>query len=92
MKFKPYDQAQTKFVNLNYREVLGEDSDAVLMNDLIEAIDLSSIESSYGEVGNLAYNPKAMMKIIVYGYYKGYFGGRPIHKNFETDLPPHVSH
>ena len=86
MKFRPYDQAQTKFVNLNYREILGEDSDAVLMNDLIEAIYLSSIESRYGEVGNLAYSPKAMMKIIVYGYYKGHFGGRPIHRNFETDL------
>jgi transposase len=86
MKFRPYDQAQTKFVNLNYREVLGEDSDAVLMNDLIEAIDLSSVESKYGEVGNLAYSPKAMMKIIVYGYYNGYFGGRPLYRNFKTDL------
>jgi transposase len=86
MKFRPYDQAQTKFVNLNYRKILGEDSDAVLINDIIEALDLSSIESRYGEVGNLAYEPKEMMKIIVYGYYKGYFGGRPLHRNYEEDL------
>ena len=86
MKFRPYNQAQTKFVNLNYRKILGEDSEAVLINDIIEAIDLSSIESKYVEVGNLAYNPKAMMKIIVYGYYKKYFGGRPLHRNYNDDL------
>ena len=86
MKFRPYNQAQTKFVNLNYRKILGEDSEAVLMNDIIEAIDLSSIESKYVEVGNLAYNPKAMMKIIIYGYYKKYFGGRPLHRNYYDDL------
>lgn len=86
MKFRPYDQAQTKFVNLNYRKILGEGSDVVLINDIIEAIDISSIESTYVEVGNLAYNPRAMMKIIVYGYYKGYFGGRPLHKNYNEDL------
>lgn len=86
MKFRPYDQAQTKFVNLNYRKILGEGSDVVLINDIIEAIDISSIESAYVEVGNLAYDPRAMMKIIVYGYYKGYFGGRPLHKNYNEDL------
>lgn len=86
MKFRPYDQAQTKFVNLNYRKILGEGSDAVLINDIIEAIDISSIESKYGEVGNLAYDPSAMMKIIVYGYYKGYFGGRPLYKNYNENL------
>jgi transposase len=86
MKFRPYDQAQTKFVNLNYREILGEDSDAVIINDIIDVMDLSSIESVYVEVGNIAYNPKAMMKIIVYGYYKGYFGGRPLYNNYQNDL------
>lgn len=86
MKFRPYDQAQTKFVNLNYREILGEDSDVVMINDIIEAMDLSSIESQYVEVGNIAYNPKEMMKILVYGYYKGYFGGRPLYKNYHNDL------
>lgn len=29
MKFRPYDVSQTKLVNLDYRKLLGEDSDAV---------------------------------------------------------------
>jgi len=86
MKFRPYDQEQTKFVNLNYREILGEESDAVMINDIIEAMDFSSIDSKYVEVGNIAYNPKEMMKILVYGYFKGYFGGRPLYKNYQNDL------
>ena len=86
MKFRPYDQTQTKFVNLNYRKILGEDSDAVKINDIIEVTDLSSIESVYVEVGNPAHNPKKMMKILVYGYFKGYFGGRPLYNNYRDDL------
>jgi transposase len=74
------------FVNLNYRKLLGEGSDAVLINDIIEALDLSRIEDRYGEVGNPAYHPKEMMKLIVYGYFKGYFGGRPLYRNYEEDL------
>jgi len=27
-----------------------------------------------------------MMKIIIYGYYKGYFGGRPLRRNYNEDL------
>ncbi len=86
MKFRKYDQAQTKFVNLNYRKMLGEDSDAVLINGMIEVLDLSGIEDRYDEVGNPAYHPKAMMKIIIYGYYEGFFGGRPLSRRYEKDL------
>lgn len=86
MKFRPYDQSQTKFVNLNYRKLLGEDSDAVLLNDIIESLDLSFFEEVYKEIGNPAYVPRAMMKIIVYGYLNKYFGGRPLAKKYEVDL------
>lgn len=86
MKFRKYDQAQTKFANLNYRAILGEDADAVIINDIIESLDLSAFEERYVEVGNPAYHPEEMIKIIIYGYYQGYFGGRPLYNNFETDL------
>ena len=86
MRFRPYDQAQTKFANLNYREILGEESDAVIINDIVNILDLSKIEEQYPEVGNLGYHPKEMIKIMFWGYYKGYFGGRPLHRNWQTDL------
>jgi len=86
MKFRHYDQSQTKFVNLNYRKILGEDSDAVLLNDIIESLDLSFFEEVYKEIGNPAYDPRAMMKIIVYGYLNKYFGVRPLAKKYEVDL------
>jgi len=86
MKFRQYDQLQTKFVNIDYRRTLGEDSDVVILNDIIESLDFSKIEERYVEVGNPAYHPKEMIKILIYGYYKGYFGGRPLYRNYETDL------
>ena len=86
MRFRPYDQAQMKFAVLNYREILGEDSDAIIINDTVAILDLSKIEKQYPEVGNLGYNPKAMIKIMFWGYHKGYFGGRPLYRNWQTDL------
>ena len=86
MKFRKYDQTQTKFVNLNYRKVLGEDSDPVMIDNIVNALDLSRIEEKYVEVGNPAYHPKMMVKILIYGYYNGYFGGRQIYRNYEADL------
>jgi transposase len=86
MKFRKYDQAQTKFVNLDYRKILGEDSDPVMIDNIVNALDLSRMEEKYVEVGNPAYHPKMMVKVLIYGYYNGYFGGRPLHRNYETDL------
>jgi len=86
MKFREYDQSQTKFAALDYRSILDEDSDAVLINDIVERLDLSLFEEKYPEIGNLGYHPKAMIKIIFWGYYKGYFGGRPLHRQYQTDL------
>jgi hypothetical protein len=52
MKFRQYDQLQTKFVNIDYRKTLGEDSDVVMLNDIIESLDFSNIEERYVEVRN----------------------------------------
>jgi len=86
MKFRPYDVNQTKLVNLDYRKLLGEDSDAVIIHNIVGVLDLSEFEEKYGEIGNPAYHPRMMMEIIIYGYVKNYFGGRPLYNNYETDI------
>ena len=52
MKFRSYDTNQTKFVNLDYRKILGEDSDAVIIHNIVEVLDLSKFELKYVEIGN----------------------------------------
>ena len=86
MKFRDYNQSQRKFVLLDYREILGEDSEAVILNDIIDLLDTTKLEEQYGEVGNPAYHPKAMLKLLLYGYLKGYYGGRPLFNNYNSDL------
>lgn len=86
MKFRSYNTNQTKFVNLDYRKILGEDSDAVIIHNIVEVLDLSEFEQKYVEIGNPAYHPKMMMKIIIYGYVRNYCGGRPLYNNYETDI------
>jgi len=86
MKFREYDQSQTKFVTLDYRKILGEGSKAVLLNDIVECLDFSAIEGRYVEVGNPGYNPRGMIKILCWGFSEGYFGGRPLSRQYDTDL------
>lgn len=86
MKFRPYNVNQTKLVNLDYRKLLGEESDAVIIHNIVGVLDLLTFEKKYGEIGNPAYHPRMMMEIIIYGYVEGYFGGRPLYNNYETDL------
>ena len=86
MKFRKYDQSQTHFVVLDYRAILGEGSEAVLVNDIVELLDLSAIEEKYPEVGNLGYHPRAMVKILFWGYLKNFRCGRPLHRQYNTDL------
>ena len=66
--------------------MLGEDSEVVKLNDIVESLDFSQFESRFGEVGAPAYHPKVMMKIITYGFLKSIFGGRPLHASYETNL------
>jgi len=65
MKFRKHDQAQLKFVTLDYRSMLGEESDAVKINDIVESLDFSKFEYRFGEEGAPAYHPK-MMRVMNY--------------------------
>lgn len=86
MPFREYSQKQTKFAWINYRDMLGEDHPAVIINDIVEYIGTDSIEDHYSTEGNPPYNPKLMVKTLIYGYFQAYFGGRPIHNQFQSDL------
>ena len=83
--FKRYDQKQQFLLPLNLEEFVSKDHISRVLNDLIDDIDISTIESTYSEKGCPAYNPRLLLKILLYGYLKNIRSSREIEDMTETD-------
>jgi transposase len=66
--FKKYDQNQQFLFPLSLENFIPEDHIARILNDIIEGIDITAIESTYSEDGCPAYHPLLLLKILLYGY------------------------
>ena len=66
--FKSYDQKQQFLLPLNLDEFVPKNHISRVLNDLIEHVDIGSIESTYSDNGCPAYNPRLLLKILLYGY------------------------
>jgi len=83
--FKKYDQNQQFLLPLRLESFIPEDHIARILNDIIEAVDTTAIESTYSENGSPAYHPKLMLKILLYGYMINIRSSRDIQKMISTD-------
>ena len=70
------------------RDWLPEEYLAYFVSDLIDALDLTVIESYYEkeERGDPPYHPRMMAKILVYGYCVGVFSSRRLQKRLHEDI------
>jgi transposase len=83
--FKKYDQNQQFLFPLSLESFIPEDHIARILNDIIEGIDITGIESTYSENGCPAYHPLLLMKILLYGYTIDIRSSRDIHNMTYTD-------
>jgi transposase len=80
-RFKPYDLNQTKMIPLSYADQVLEGSFEYALNEIVEEhLDLSVFEHRYHNdaTGRLAYDPKVLLKILLYGYSRGIVSSRRI--------------
>lgn len=81
-RYKPYDLRQGKMIALSYDDQILPGTFEHTLNELIEEseLDLSVFEQRYcnDEKGRPAYDPKVLLKIVLYGYYKGLISSRDI--------------
>jgi len=70
------------------RDWLPEDHLAYFVSDVVEQLDLSTIESVYEkeERGQPPYHPRMMTKILIYGYCVGVFSSRRMQKKLSEDV------
>src|SRR5690606_37847949 len=78
-RYKPYDLNQLKMVPLSYADQVVEGSFEHALNEIVEEhLDLSISDKRYtsDETGRLAYDPRILLKVVLYGYYKGLISSR----------------
>jgi transposase len=83
--FKRYDQKQQFLLPLDLEEFVSENHISRVLNDLIDVVDISAIESTYSENGCPAYHPRLLLKILLYGYLINIRSSRKIEEMTEND-------
>jgi transposase len=84
--FRPYKQDQVFLFPPSLKELVDEKHPAHVINDLIEALDLVVLKNRYGTMGQPAYHPGLMLKVILYGYTAGIFSARKLARACEENL------
>jgi transposase len=83
--FKKYDQQQQFLLPISLEDFIAEDHISRILNDIIDAMDITTIESKYSEEGCPAYHPRLLIKILLYGYMINIRSSREIFKMTHTD-------
>jgi len=87
---RAYKQDQDFLLPPSLSDFIGQSHPAHMVNDIVEKLDLRELEGRYGTMGQPAYAPRMMLKVILYGFTVGIFSSRKLqraHKSsFRGDL------
>jgi len=84
--FRSYDQNQSFLLPPSLHDFVDEGHPAHLVNDLVEQLDLTALEAHYGNLGQPAYHPRLMLKVILYGFSVGIFSSRKLQRACQENL------
>jgi transposase len=87
-EFRPYSPEQALLLPPSLRDWLPEGHLACFISDAIDAMDLSAFEARYGDEGpgNQAFDPRMMVRVLVYAYATGTFSSRRIAAKLHEDV------
>jgi transposase len=80
-RYKPYDLNPAKMIPLSYADQIVEGSFEHALNEIVEEhLDLTVFDGRYAndQTGRLAYDPRVLLKVVLYGYYKGMISSRSL--------------
>ena len=84
--FKEYNQNQLQLLPPNLYDLVSKDHIARLINHSVDKMDLSFIENQYSINGQRAYDPRMLLKILVYGYTSGTRSSRKLSDRLKEDV------
>jgi len=77
-KFILYDQYQELLLPKSVQEFIPRDHPARAVSHIVDSLDISCVVETYDHRGAPAYDPRMMMKVLVYSYLTGTRGSRRI--------------
>ncbi len=84
--YREYDQNQMFLLPPSLKDFVDESHPAHMVNDLVEKMNLASLEKRYGNMGQPAHHPRMMIKIILYGFTVGVFSSRKFQRACRENL------
>ena len=86
--FRPYDPDQQLLLPAALQEWLPPDHLAYFISDVVDQLDLSAITARYQgeERGGPPYDPRMMVKVLLYGYCTGVSSSRRIAQRLHEDI------
>ena len=86
--FRPYEPDQLLLPAPDIREWLPEGHLAHHVSDLVDELDLTAFHAPYEGDGrrNAPYEPRMMVKVLLYGYATGVFSSRGMARKLEEDV------
>jgi transposase len=86
--YRTYEPDQTLLFPPSIRDWLPEEHLAFFISDTIDALDVSAFDERYGDAGpgNQAFDPRMMLKVLVYAYATGTFSSRKIAAKLHEDV------
>ena len=87
-RFRPYHPDQVLMMPPDLREWVPENHLAHHVSDLVDAVDLSAFHAPYRGDGrrNSPYDPRMMVKVLIYAYATGTFSSRKMARRLEEDV------
>ena len=86
VKHRPYPQNQILLFPTRIDENIPENDPVRLLNAIIDQIDLTSIKKLYKSKGRLTYDPRMMLKVILYAYMNNTYSCRKIEQLILRDI------
>jgi transposase len=86
--YRPYYPDAELLLPPSLREWLSDDHLAYFVSDVVDQLDLSSMDAVYGNEkrGQPPYDPRMMTKLLVYAYCMGIFSSRRIERRLVEDI------
>jgi len=88
-RYKPYDINQITLVPVLFKDQIVPGSFEYALNEIVDQhIDMTPFEARYHneETGCLAYDPAILLKIVLFGYYKGIISSRRLAEACERNV------
>lgn len=86
IKFKDYNQQQNWLFPPSIEELIPQDHPVRIVNGVIEHLDIRDLIESYNVEGQPSYNPKMMLKVMVYAYMDNIYSSRKIEKAMRENI------